>query len=64
MCPFLQPGGVHALKQDGLSDAKVVFDAGPSEQVYGNSENLAAAKGAYFPGTTYSTRRARPCLRA
>ncbi len=43
-----------ALKQDGLSDAKVVFDAGPSEQIYGNSENLAAAKGAYFPGTTYS----------
>ncbi len=38
-----------ALKQEGLSDTKVVFDAGPSQQVSANASDLAAADGAYFP---------------
>ncbi|HEY3941515.1 MAG TPA: ABC transporter substrate-binding protein [Acidimicrobiales bacterium] len=42
-----------ALRQDGLTKVKVIFDAGPTTQVYGNSEDLAAANGAYFEGTTY-----------
>jgi branched-chain amino acid transport system substrate-binding protein len=43
-----------ALEQDGVTGNRVLYAAGPSQQVYANSEDLAAAKGAYFPGTTYS----------
>ncbi|HEY3942855.1 MAG TPA: ABC transporter substrate-binding protein [Acidimicrobiales bacterium] len=43
-----------ALAQDGVVGNKVLYGAGPSDQVYANSADLAAAKGAYFEGTTYS----------
>ena len=43
-----------SLQQDGIVGNRVVYAAGPSEQIYSNPENVAAAKGAYFIGTTYS----------
>ncbi len=43
-----------ALSQDGVVGNKVLYGAGPSDQVFANSEDLAAAKDAYFEGTTYS----------
>jgi len=44
-----------ALKQEGLTNVKIVFAAGPSQQIIGNAQNETAADGAYFPGTTYQT---------
>jgi branched-chain amino acid transport system substrate-binding protein len=38
-----------ALKQEGLSDTKVVFDAGPSNQVTSTPADITASTGAYFP---------------
>jgi branched-chain amino acid transport system substrate-binding protein len=43
-----------ALQQDGIVGNRVLYAAGPSQQVFSNPEDLLAAKGAYFPGTTYS----------
>jgi branched-chain amino acid transport system substrate-binding protein len=43
-----------ALQQDGIVGNRVVYAAGPSQQVFSNPEDLLAAKGAYFIGTTYS----------
>jgi branched-chain amino acid transport system substrate-binding protein len=44
-----------ALKQAGLTKAKVVFAAGPSSDVTDSAQDEAAADGAFFPGTVYST---------
>jgi len=44
-----------ALKQAGLTKANVVFAAGPSSDVTQSAQDEAAADGAYFPGTVYST---------
>ncbi len=38
-----------ALKQEGLSDVKVVADAGPAQQVTSSPADIAAATGMYFP---------------
>jgi branched-chain amino acid transport system substrate-binding protein len=44
-----------ALQQEGLTHVKVVFAAGPSEDVFESKQDEAAANGAYFPGTIYNT---------
>jgi branched-chain amino acid transport system substrate-binding protein len=44
-----------ALKQEGLTKVNIIMGAGPSTDVTENSEDEAAAQGAYFPGTVYST---------
>ena len=45
-----------SLKQEGLSDAKVVYLAGASNQVNSNPADIAAATGAYFANAyTFST---------
>jgi branched-chain amino acid transport system substrate-binding protein len=43
-----------ALHQAGLTKVKIVFAAGPTQQIFQNSEDLAAAQGAYFPGIVSS----------
>jgi branched-chain amino acid transport system substrate-binding protein len=43
-----------ALEQQGLTDVKVVYAAGPSQQVFASAADETAANGAYFPGTTYT----------
>ena len=44
-----------ALKQEGLTNVKIVFAAGPSQQLLQSPESEVAGDGAYFPGTTYQT---------
>jgi branched-chain amino acid transport system substrate-binding protein len=44
-----------ALRQQGLTDVKLVYAAGPDNQIYASSADEAAAKGAYFVGGNYST---------
>jgi branched-chain amino acid transport system substrate-binding protein len=44
-----------ALHQAGLSNVKIVFAAGPSQQIYQNAETEAAANGAYFLGGEVSS---------
>jgi branched-chain amino acid transport system substrate-binding protein len=41
-----------ALKQLGLTNVKVDYDAGPSQGVYATPQALTAANNAYFEGTT------------
>src|ERR1700733_10896618 len=43
-----------ALKQAGLGKAKIIFAAGPSQDIYQNAQDEAAATGAYFLGMTSS----------
>jgi branched-chain amino acid transport system substrate-binding protein len=43
-----------ALQQEGLTNVKVVYAAGPSNGVFSNSADKAAANGALFPGTAYT----------
>jgi branched-chain amino acid transport system substrate-binding protein len=44
-----------ALHQEGLNKVKVLYAAGPSEQVTQTAAAKAAATGAVFPGTDYSS---------
>jgi branched-chain amino acid transport system substrate-binding protein len=44
-----------ALQQQGLTKVKVVYAAGPSSDVTESAQDEAAANGAYFPGSTYSS---------
>jgi branched-chain amino acid transport system substrate-binding protein len=44
-----------ALRQEGLTNVKIIFAAGPSSDVTQSAQDEAAAQGAYFPGSTYST---------
>jgi branched-chain amino acid transport system substrate-binding protein len=43
-----------ALHQAGLNKVKIVFAAGPTQEIYQNPQDEAAAQGAYFPGITSS----------
>lgn len=43
-----------ALHQEGLTKVKVVFAAGPTQQIFQNAEDEAAAQNAYFPGIVSS----------
>ncbi|MGP0029402.1 MAG: ABC transporter substrate-binding protein [Acidimicrobiales bacterium] len=43
-----------ALHQAGLNKVKIVFAAGPTQQIFQNAEDEAAAQGAYFPGVVSS----------
>ncbi|HEY3943289.1 MAG TPA: ABC transporter substrate-binding protein [Acidimicrobiales bacterium] len=43
-----------SLQQEGLSDVKVLYGAGPSNQIFANSADEAAGNGAYFLGTNYA----------
>jgi branched-chain amino acid transport system substrate-binding protein len=43
-----------ALKQAGLSKTKIIFAAGPSQDIYQSAADEAAANGAYFLGETSS----------
>jgi len=43
-----------ALKQAGLGKAKIIFAAGPSQDIYQNPQDEASATGAYFLGQTSS----------
>jgi branched-chain amino acid transport system substrate-binding protein len=51
-----------AIHQQGLSEVKVEYGAGPSDQIFANSTDEAAANGAYFPGTTYSNAAGKAML--
>jgi branched-chain amino acid transport system substrate-binding protein len=42
------------LHQEGLNNVKVEFAAGPSQDVFQSSQDIAAAKGGIFPGTDWS----------
>ena len=44
-----------ALHQAGLNKTKIVFEAGPSQQIYQNAQDEAAANGAYFLGGELSS---------
>ena len=44
-----------ALRQEGLTKVKVVYAAGPSQDIFQSKQDEAAGNGAYFPGTTYSS---------
>lgn len=44
-----------ALHQAGLTKVKIVFEAGPSQQIYQNAQTEAAANGAYFLGGELSS---------
>jgi branched-chain amino acid transport system substrate-binding protein len=44
-----------ALHQAGLTKVKIVFAAGPTQQIFQNAQDEAAAKGAYFPGVVSSS---------
>jgi branched-chain amino acid transport system substrate-binding protein len=44
-----------ALHQEGLSDVKIVYAAGPSQQIFSSTADEVAAKDAYFVGGNYST---------
>jgi len=44
-----------ALHQAGLNNVKVLFAAGPSQDVLQSAQNIAAAKGNLFPGTDWSS---------
>jgi branched-chain amino acid transport system substrate-binding protein len=44
-----------ALKQEGLTKVKVVYAAGPSNDVYQSAQDESAAEGAYFPGSTFTS---------
>jgi branched-chain amino acid transport system substrate-binding protein len=43
-----------ALHQAGLTKVKIIFAAGPTQQIFQNAEDEAAAQGAYFPGIVSS----------
>jgi branched-chain amino acid transport system substrate-binding protein len=43
-----------ALRQAGLTSTKIIFAAGPTDDIHQNPQDEAAAKGAYFPGVTSS----------
>ena len=43
-----------ALHQAGLSNAKIIFAAGPTQDIFQSKADEAAAKGAYFPGISSS----------
>jgi branched-chain amino acid transport system substrate-binding protein len=43
-----------AIRQEGLTKTKILFGAGPSEDIFESAQDEAAANGVYFPGTTYS----------
>ena len=43
-----------ALHQAGLTKVKIVFDAGPTQDIYQNAQDEAAAAKAYFPGIVSS----------
>jgi branched-chain amino acid transport system substrate-binding protein len=51
-----------ALQQEGLSDVKMVYAAGPSQQIIGNAVDETAAKNAFFPGTTYTNAAGKAML--
>lgn len=58
-----------ALHQAGLDHVKIVFEAGPSQQIYQNAQDEAAANGAYFLGgelssATYSNAASKAFLAA
>jgi branched-chain amino acid transport system substrate-binding protein len=44
-----------SLHQEGLTDVKVVFAAGPSDQIFQSKADEATAEGQYFVGGNYST---------
>ncbi|HLN18064.1 MAG TPA: ABC transporter substrate-binding protein [Acidimicrobiales bacterium] len=44
-----------ALHQAGLTKTKIVFEAGPSQQIFQNAQDEAAANGAYFLGGELSS---------
>jgi len=44
-----------ALKQEGLTKVKVVYAAGPSNDVYQSAQDESAAEGVYFPGSTFTS---------
>ncbi len=44
-----------ALHQEGLNNVKIEFAAGPSQEIFQNAQDLAAAKGNLFPGTDWSS---------
>jgi branched-chain amino acid transport system substrate-binding protein len=44
-----------ALQQQGLTNIKVLYAAGPSQDIFESAQDEAAAKGAYFPGSTYTS---------
>jgi branched-chain amino acid transport system substrate-binding protein len=44
-----------ALQQQGLTNVKLVFAAGPSQDIFESKQDEAAGNGAYFPGTTYTS---------
>jgi len=44
-----------ALKQQGLTNVKVLFAAGPSQDIFQSAQDEAAGNGAYFPGSTYTS---------
>jgi len=43
-----------ALHQAGLNNVKIVFAAGPTNDIFQNAQDEAAAKNAYFPGIVSS----------
>ena len=43
-----------ALHQAGLNKAKILFAAGPTQDIFQSKADEAAAKGAYFPGISSS----------
>jgi branched-chain amino acid transport system substrate-binding protein len=43
-----------ALHQAGLNKVKIVFAAGPTQQIFQNAQDEAAAQNAYFPGVVSS----------
>ncbi len=43
-----------ALHQAGVTKVKIIFAAGPTQQIFQNAEDEAAAKGAFFPGIVSS----------
>lgn len=43
-----------ALHQAGLNKVKIIFAAGPTQDIYQNAQDEAAAEGAYFPGIVSS----------
>ena len=43
-----------ALHQAGLTHVRIIFAAGPTQDIFQNAQDEAAAKGAYFPGIVSS----------
>jgi branched-chain amino acid transport system substrate-binding protein len=53
-----------ALHQAGLNKVKIIFAAGPTQQIYQNAQDEAAAEGAYFPGIGSSPTYTNPASKA